>query len=383
MRSTRRLLGAVLAGLALVAAACGSSVVTSKAPSPGASGASGPSGPSTTAVAAAGGSNGATTVDTAGVTSPSGVTTYQVPPTAPDPGTTGPSTPDIAMVGPQSRWNGLLVVFLPGQGRRPKCCLDFLTEAASLGFHAIGLTYDNAVAVGARCLGRPACYGEIRRNLFDGATPGRFSAVPPRDTIEHRLVSLLSYLNALYPTGGWAPYLPSSSSVPDYARIVLAGHSDGGGEAAFIASVRAVKGVVVFSGPLDADSQDVAAPWLSAVRLGRATPAGRFYAFEHTGDPYAAPIRADWTAMGLDGLDATGGPVSVDTTGAPYGGAHELVSSATLPAVPLAAHDSTVVDAAQPRCPGGALVYTPVWRYLLQAAAGVPVTSSAPGCAGA
>ena len=374
MRFTLRLVAPVLIGLALVAAACGNPVVTSRAPSPPA-GAPGPSAtaapstaapststtapatpPATAAPATTRPANAAppttalttSTVDTAGTTSTGGVRTYRIPPTAPDPATTGPSAPNVVMVGPESTWNGLLVVFLPGSGAQPKCCLDFLALAASLGFHVIGLTYDNSAAVARRCRDDLACYGEERRNIFNGGTPTAHLTTPPHDTIQHRLVALLSYLNALYPDEGWAPYLPSSSSVPDYSRIVMTGHSQGGGEAAFIGTVRMVKGVVALSSPPDTNSKLVAATWLAAVRQGQATPANRFYAFVHTGDPFGSRILADWTAMGLAGLSSPPGPISVDTSGPPYGGAHELVSSAPLPSVALATHDSTAVDAAQP-----------------------------------
>ena len=79
----------------------------------------------------------------------------------------------------------------------------------------------------------------------------------------------------------------------------------------------------------------MAAPWLSTVPAG-ATPLDRYYAFAHVGDPFLPRIEADWAAMGL------AGPItSVDQTDAPYGRSHELLSSAALPAVVLATHDST------------------------------------------
>ena len=305
------------------------------------------------------------------------IVTHQVSPDTTDPAIVGPDDPNLALVGPSSSWNGRLVVFLPGTGGQPSCCRMFLTEAATLGFHAIGLTYNNTVAVGTKCTNNLDCYGQVRHNVFDGSDPSAYSAIPPTDGVEHRLTALLAYLARTYPTEGWATFL--ASGVLAYAAIVGTGHSQGGGEAAFIGTLRRLAGVVSLSSPPDTNDQDQAAPWLSAVRTG-ATPQTTYYAFVHQGDPFGARIRSDWTAMGLDSL----GPLtSVDTNGPPYGGSHELSSSAPVPNVVLADHDSTAVDNAQPLCPDGRSEYTPTWADLLQRAAGFPVTASGPGCAAA
>jgi len=305
------------------------------------------------------------------------IVTHQVSPSATDPMIVGPAGPNLALVGPQSQWNGKLVVFLPGSGGKPQCCQMFLTEAATLGFHAIGLTYNNTVAVGARCLNDLACYGRVRHNVFDGSDPSLDSSLPPTDGVEHRLSALLAYLARTYPSEGWASFL--ASGLPSYGAIVMTGHSQGGGEAAFIGTLRKLPGVVSLSSPPDTNNQDQAAPWLSTVP-GGATAGSQYFGFFHQGDPFATRIRADWTAMGLDGL----GPLaSVDGTGPPYGSTHELTSSAPLPSVVLAAHDSTAVDNAQPLCADGRSAYTPVWRYLLQRAGLLPVVTSGAGCAAA
>jgi hypothetical protein len=302
------------------------------------------------------------------------ITSYDVAPSATDPGLSGPNDMNLAVRGPRSSWNGLLVVFLAGSGGKPQCCRGFLDEAASLGFHAVGLTYDNTVAVGTRCLNDLACYGAVRLDVFDGADPSAPTGVTMENGVAHRLVALLSTLARDHPADGWGAFL--SHGRPNYRSIVWAGHSQGGGEAAFIGTIRAVRGVISLSSPPDTDDLHVAAPWLATVRTG-ATPLDRYFAFVHTGDPFLPRIRADWTAMGLDTL----GPLtSVDETGAPYGRTHELISAAALPPVVLASHDATAVDEAQPLCPNGQSRYVAVWRYLLQAAGGLRVTASKPGC---
>jgi hypothetical protein len=303
------------------------------------------------------------------------ITTHEVVPSTADAAASGPNEPDVAVVGGHVSWNGRLVVFLPGSGGRPSCCALFLDEAAALGFHALGLTYNNTVAVGTRCQDDLACYGTVRQNVFDGTGPSAVSDLSPADGVEARLEATLTYLARRYPAEGWGRFV--TGGLPNYALIVLAGHSQGGGEAAFIATQRRVTGVVTLSSPPDTNSAHQAAPWVAAVPEG-ATPLARFFGFVHTRDPFGPRILADWAAMGLGTL---GNLTPVDSVATPYGGSHELISSLALPDVVLAAHDSTAVANAQPRCAGGSSAYVRVWAYLLDSAAGLPVVAVASTCA--
>jgi hypothetical protein len=305
---------------------------------------------------------------------PPGVRVHAVRPTQADPPVTGPDSPSLAMVDPRSRSNGLLLVFLPGTGGQPACCRLFLRTAASLGYLAIGLTYDNQTAVGIRCLNDLSCFGTVRRDIFDGTDPSANLSLPRRDGIEHRLTSLLSYLARRYPREGWGRFL--SRRRPLWSRIVISGHSQGGGEAALIGAIRRLRGVVTLSSPPDTNLSHQAATWVSGVRRGR-TPIGRIIAFVHAGDPFYPRILADWTAMGLGSLGSLG---SVDNAAPPYRHTHELISSAPLPAVVLAEHDSTAVDSATPACPNGSPRYAPVWDYMLEVAGGLPIRRGKPAC---
>lgn len=156
----------------------------------------------------------------------------------------------------------------------------------------------------------------------------------------------------------------------------MSGHSQGGGEAAFIGAIRSLRGVVTLSSPPDTNLSHQAATWVNGVRHGH-TPIGRIVAFVHSGDPFYPRIVADWRAMGLGSL---GSPASVDSTGPPYRHSHELISSAALPLVVLATHDSTAVDSATPACSNGSPRYAPVWDYMLDVAGGLQVHHGRAGC---
>lgn len=307
---------------------------------------------------------------------PPGLTVHSVLPAQTDSSRAGPAAPSLAMTGAASHRNGLLLVFLPGTGGKPSCCTLFLTRAVSLGYSAIGLTYDNETAVGARCLNNLGCFGEVRTNVFDGSDPSSYSDLPASDGVSSRLAALLSYLAARYPRAGWRRFL--NGGEPAWGSIVMSGHSQGGGEAAFIGTLRRLRGVVALSSPPDTDLSHHPASWLSSVPSGP-TPLRRMIVFVHSGDPFYARILADWRAMQLGSL---GPPTSVDAAAPPYGGTHQLISSAALPQAVLATHDSTAVDAATPRCSDGTPEYAPVWDYMLEVAGGLPVPRAAAGCGG-
>jgi hypothetical protein len=71
---------------------------------------------------------------------------------------------------------------------------------------------------------------------------------------------------------------------PKWKRVIVAGHSQGAGHAAFIGKLFRVDRVLMFSGPQDyLDDLGEPAPWQA--RNG-ATPPSRFFAFLNLDDPF-------------------------------------------------------------------------------------------------
>ncbi len=310
---------------------------------------------------------------------PSGVITYQIQPTATAPGLSAPDHPDVVAVDDRVPSNGELFLFLPGTGGQPDCCQYLLETAAQTGFLAVGLTYDNIEAVGEICDSNQVCYTVVRHDDFDGSTPSSYADITATDSIRSRLVDLLRYLTARHPSQGWSRFL--AGSTPLWSKIVVAGHSQGGGDAAYIAKIRDVEGVVMLSSDVDstATSPPVAATYL---RTGHLTPLDRYVGFDHARDPFNDKVEADWAALDLQSF---GPSVSVDGNAPPFGNSHELLTSTQVPPGPapaLATHDSTAVDTQTPLCPDGSPAFVPVWRYMMQVAGGLPV-SSGPGLCGA
>ncbi len=311
----------------------------------------------------------------------SGVITYEIQPTATAPGLSGPDDPDFVAIDNRVPANGELFLFLPGTGGQPDCCQYLLETAAQAGFMALGLTYDNTEAVGTICEDNQVCYTDMRDDDFDGSnpsTPRSHADITPANSIQSRLVDLLRYLAAQHPSQGWLRFLVGST--PLWSTIVVAGHSQGGGDAAYIAKVRHVEGVVMLSSDVDSTGTypPVAATYLTT---GHLTRLDRYVGFDHTRDPFNDKIEADWTALDLQSF---GPAVSVDGNPPPFGNSHELLTSTQVPPGPapaLATHDSTAVDSQTPLCSNGSPAFVPVWRYMMQVAGGLPVTSGLGLCA--
>jgi hypothetical protein len=279
---------------------------------------------------------------------------------------------------------GVLLVFLGGSTTVPSYYQDIGATAANDGVDAIDLRYPDAKIVGATCVApaggetQDACFSSFRGTTLFGAgsTYGRPTGtwsspenpVSLPDSVVNRLVRLLAYLH-------WGQYLrrsaasPYGGMLPRWSGIVVAGHSQGGGDAAFLATRVAVRRLVAFSSPDDTDTRGTTSPHpASWITDPSATPPERFYGLRSTGEGiYGAGTATNWIALRFPGS-----PVDIDTTPAPFGRSHQLVTSlrprrclALLVCTALDYHSSTVVDAYTPLTAQGVPVFSPVWTYLL------------------
>jgi hypothetical protein len=245
-----------------------------------------------------------------------------------------------------------LLLFLPATGAIPAHYQAFLSTASGLGFHVLALDYWNrGKSVVRTCAGDSNCYTAVQQNRFNGGSPTAFSAIAPRDSILSRLRAALGYLGRSDPAGDWSEY--SVNGHIDWSRIVLAGHSQGGGESAFIAHGHDVHGVLMFSSPVESD-EGVAASWMSTP--GK-TPASSMYGLVNDNDIYFNHIVGSWTALGL------GTPV--DSTGLPTGNkSHVIVNTLNL-GTPEQSHGRSVSDST-PRNASGVPLLAPVWNWMLK-----------------
>ncbi len=271
---------------------------------------------------------------------------------------------------------GRLVVFFPGTGAIARNYRLFPAVAANLGFHAIGLTYPNDETVNGRCGAANRdleCAGAIRGETLDGIDRTPLATISRANSIENRLVKLLQHLQRLYPQDNWTQYTERAANgdtVPRWGNIVVAGHSQGGGYAGYIAVVKRVARCIMF-GAMD---YNVATRSMAAWMTGaKTTPQEEFFAMGHLRDelvPYSLLSQEAWTAYGIPAAGAT---LNADSVRAPFPQTRSFFTNreSTPIGVMLAVtprHNVPVVDVNTP-VEQGRPFFQPVWEYMLTAPA--------------
>jgi dienelactone hydrolase len=295
-------------------------------------------------------------------------------------------------------------VFKPDPGRPPRnelviflhgCCGDradakitevgnsFLASATAAGYHAISLDYftdrefpNPGGNARDRCACDPNCSGYLFEQLWRGTPRQGLPTMDPREAIEHRLVKVLTWLTAHEPNGHWAQYLDQGA--PNYAKIVMTGHSLGSEVATYVAKHVKLARAVMLAGPSGSTDHEAhlepaaaswsyqqltstrcvapyrpedvrhtgqvqTAHWISDNHFGPntgtvwKTPLDRIYSIRGACDdvmfnedlatrtPYDKYTRAALKAWDTIHLSSLGAYKSVDTDSAPYGGSHGLV----------------------------------------------------------
>jgi Secretion system C-terminal sorting domain len=258
-----------------------------------------------------------------------------------------------------------LVLFLPGTGAVPMNYSLFERTCATLGFHSIGLTYPNDVTInGTDVCGSStdtSCYRKARLEVLIGQDLTTKLDVNRANSIENRLTKLLKYLHTQNPTQGWGQYLNGDNIV--WSKIIIAGHSQGAGHAAFIAKTYKVDRAIMFSWADWSTALNSAAPWVSATG---ATPPEGYFAFIHPKDGLVAypTATATWNLMGLTSF---GKIISIDTAANNFKGTHTLVTNQE-PAFGgtsgLAYHNMTIANLYTPST-NGESNFKALWEYLL------------------
>jgi hypothetical protein len=266
-----------------------------------------------------------------------------------------------------------LWVFLPSAAAKPAQFKLIARQVARLGYHVINLMYPNADQIIQICnnlpqtgdLNRENCYVDIRLQTLDGANPprpqypGQTTQVNQPNSVYNRLEKLLHYLAVNNPEEGWGGFL-DATGLPKWSRITIAGHSQGGGNAALIGKLHHVARVVMISSPPEGCVTTACSPakWVA----NGATPSSHYYGLAHQSEQPLGAELANWSALGLD---AFGAAVKDEQTSAPpYGCTHMLLTSVQ-PATGGNFHNATARDSATPLFSAdGTPVLAAAWRYL-------------------
>ncbi|MEK6783739.1 MAG: hypothetical protein AABY93_18710 [Bacteroidota bacterium] len=206
---------------------------------------------------------------------------YKVLPLNTDEKIQSSTTFHYAFVDTRTSLRGKLFVFFGGTSSLPQNYSLINKAATSLGYHVINLNYPNSVNEQA-CneIADPACFSNYHEEVIFGGTQSNLVEVTAANSITNRILKLLQYLHQLNRYNGWDQFYEGSELM--YSKLVLAGHSQGGGHAAYLAQKYSVDRVVLFSSPNDfSDGDSAAASWCSDEF---ATSLDRFYGLTHKRD---------------------------------------------------------------------------------------------------
>lgn len=257
-----------------------------------------------------------------------------------------------------------ILLFTPGTNGTPEDYTLFLRTAAELGYHTIGLSYENLISLNLEVCPAttdPTCHGRARSEVYFGNDTHDSLDVDFNNSIINRFTKLLEYLIVNHPHDHWNQFLDNEGEIV-WEKVVTAGHSQGGGHAAFASKFFDLSRVIMISW-IDwyagADNPN----W---IKTPGATADSAYFGFIHTGD--ASIFNGIPTTWENFGMDSYGGINSVDTADFPYNNTHSLITSAAIDSAGTQRnyHNATAVDWMTPiNQQTGEPLYKPVWEYLL------------------
>jgi len=176
-----------------------------------------------------------------------------------------------------------LLLMIVGTGAAANHNIPFFNFAAAAGYHVISIDYKNTVITTACSNSEDSsCFDAFRQEIVFGEPVSPLVEVDSINSIYHRVYALLLYLGKTYPKQGWRQYLVGQQI--NWPNIIVAGHSQGAGHAAYLGKKFPVYRVLIFAGPQDfLVKYNAPAGWLSHPT---ATAPERYYSFLHLKDPY-------------------------------------------------------------------------------------------------
>ena len=274
----------------------------------------------------------------------------------------------LVILEPGAETRGALFLMLPGTDGAPIVYEEITEVAGELGFHAIGLTYNNGEAINELCALTldSDCHGKVRREVIFGEDTSDLVEVDFTHSILNRLVRLLEYLELQYPEEGWGQYLDPATGEPDWEKVVVAGHSQGAGHAGLLAKTYLVDRVILIAGTDWWGLGQRPSDWI--LEAG-ATPPERIFGYGHVDDDRPSPdvLYPTWAEYGLERF----GPVTVveDTEDPNFDYSHQIMTRIEPVFNEVTgkadAHGAMVTDLYLAFDDSGEPVLRPIWEYLL------------------
>ena len=265
---------------------------------------------------------------------------------------------------PEGTSRGELLLFLPGTNKKENQmpgARRFCRNAATSGYNVIFLMYPNDVAAAEACRedADPNAFSDFRKTLIEGGDT-RHLKLARSESIENRAIKLLLFLAHEHPDQGWQSFITKDQL--EWTKIAVAGQSQGGGHAAWIATRHLVARVLCFGSPKDYSLKlNAPAKWYG----DSVTPLERYFAFNNIYDKQGCDYEQlvkNFGALGLDKL----GVVDVGRDSPPYHHAHVLFTNWPGHIIDSKeAHGSVIRDSLLDS--RGIPIFRPVWHYMLTA----------------
>lgn len=261
---------------------------------------------------------------------------------------------------------GRLFLCLPGTGGTAAQYQAVTNLSAILGYDAIALVYDNWPSVNGLTTNDPdpELPEKIRRERLFGEPQTELIDVDEANSVVNRVEALLAFLVAVYPEERWGRYLDADGGI-NWSRVVVAGHSQGAGHAAYLSKQFRLGGVMMLAGPGDFVQDFGPAPWLE---LPAETSPSRLFALTHLQDPGTPSF---FTTQTILGLAAFGAIQNVD--GLPFFAITSHMLTSTVDPGHNNFHSAVAVDEFLPLNPTGQPVYLTAWASMLQRLMPTPV----------
>lgn len=288
---------------------------------------------------------------------------FPVKPSDTDPAIVAFDAPHLVYFSEKIPKRNELLIFLPGTNGKPGGTNLFCQTAADLGYDVLAMAYPTDVpATKVRKREDPEAFEKFRSEIIEGKDLSPDIEVDRTNSIENRLVKALQFLQRTHPSENWKQYLTEDGQ-PNWPRIAVSGHSQGGGHAWLLGIKHRVARVVATGAPKDFDRErNRPAAWYRKP----ATPLSAFFAFNHELDKQGCDYEEQLQNLRAFGLDKLGPATRVDNEKPPFAHSHMLFTNfAGSPTESSAAHSSVIGDRGTPKGKDGVPVFKAVWIYML------------------
>ncbi len=285
---------------------------------------------------------------------------YSIAPAQTDPQIDMALSNHFVSVKTSSSLKNILFVFLPGSYATPAQYKGIVRKAAELGYHSIGLMYPDDIPVNNFCAetNDTTCHRRARMEIVDGVDRSANIHVNRPNSIINRLQKLLLYLKKNHPEENWGQFLDGDSV--KWNSVIMAGHSQGGGNAAVMGRYYPLRRIIMFS-MMDWMNNGKVPDWINMTFNN-----GNYFELYNPSDEIIRynVAKSGWTKMGMTSLSNPA--VNSDSFPLPYHHAKVLLTSYN-PADSAGPkyHNSTVMDVYVARDGTGNFLLDKQWEYLI------------------